>query len=163
MALSGSPRLLLAALAAAGGCAFPAGLYPLDPLPVDDPGDENLSLSVRVALEHRPSEGWDLEMELKATPRAPAGGESVLLDLSRLMVRADQERWVPCQVPSDQDPKDLVRWVPAGETFATSVTCVAIPRPEGRLEVRFPTAGAGGNGLVELSFEGVKERSAGPP
>lgn len=140
------------ALGALLGCPHQAGLYPLQALPDSDTGTEQLDVRAAVELQHQPSRGWDMVLDLHLHAHR---GVRPLVDLSRTMWRADELRWTPCDLPADEGPDTLRLRLYEEEAIRLVLRCEQIQRPEGKLELRVPVSGAGGRGYLEFSFTGV--------
>ena len=137
-------------------CAYPVGRYPL--AAPSDPSASVQYLDVEVApvLENRGAKGWDLELQLEI---AAQPGHSPWVDLSRVMLRTDGLRWLPCRAV---DPETRAAIEPSPLRFqdvqlhSTTLVCEAIARPSRMIEVRIPATGAGGKGYLELSIDGLR-------
>jgi hypothetical protein len=140
-------------LSLVAGCSYPAGRYPLEALPGSDSGTGNALTSARVALEHDPTTGWALVLDLVVEAER---GARPLVDLSRVLLRSDRTAWVPCHLPPEDDPALLRFRLEEEERLQLVLRCVEVRRPERRLDVRVPLSGAGGKGYVDLVFSGVQ-------
>ncbi|MFH1467464.1 MAG: hypothetical protein ABIO70_23975 [Pseudomonadota bacterium] len=151
------PRPALALAALAGSCAFPAGRYPLEGLAESEVGRGNYVYSAKVTLDHRLTEGWDLILDMVVWTER----ETPMVDLSRVLIRADGTAWDSCHLPPGDDPSTLRFRLEEEERLPLILRCVGIRRPEQRLEVRVPISGTGNKGYVDLVFAGV--RTSGDP
>ena len=146
---------LLLALATVGlvaGCRYPAGTYPLKALPGSEVDLEKVAITPLVELEHTPTTGWDLSLQMQV--RAELGVRP-LVDLSRTMLRSDQVRWMSCTLPADMNVEDLRIRLYEEENIKMQLRCLDIQRPEERLELRIPISGTGSRAYVEMTFCGV--------
>jgi hypothetical protein len=144
------PALFLAVLA--GGCPLPAGRYPLEGLAGAEVGRDRTVAAARATLEHDPTEGWDLILDLVVQTER----ETPLVDLSRVLLRSDGTAWTPCHLPGGDEPDTLRFRLEEGERLPLVLRCVGIRRPQERLEVRVPISGTGDKGYVDLVFSGVR-------
>jgi len=137
---------------AASGCAYKAGLYPLQTLPESNRGTEHLTVQSKVELLYQPTRGWDLLLDLQLRAES---GRRPLVDLSRTMLRTDGLRWVSCRLPPEEDPEHLRLRLYEEESVQMLLRCIDNQRPESRLEIRVPVSGAGGRGYLELVYSGL--------
>jgi hypothetical protein len=145
-----STHLLL--LLSLSGCAQQATRVPLQALPSSELGTGQLDVRASVELEFTAMHGWDmvLDMQLMSDQVRP------LVDLSRVLLRSDEQRWVPCSLPPEDEPDHLRLRMREGESLHLVLRCVQVQRPARRLELRLPISGAGGKGYLDLAFTGVE-------
>ncbi len=131
---------------------IPAGTYPLQALPETDGALDFLHAQGVATLDHDPSQGWDLQLDL--TLRNDGQGRP-RVDLVNAHVRVDEVSWAACRHPDTVDQEKLFLTLGPGEQVLTTLTCLDVPRPQSSLEVRFGATLAGGRGVVELRYGGV--------
>jgi len=141
------------ALALLAGCPHQAGLYPLQSLASSDQGTEKLDLRASVELQYKPSQGWDMLVDMQLHAHE---GVRPLVDMSRTLLRSDEQRWTPCTLPPDEDPDSLRLRLYEEESIRLVLRCEQIQRPAHKLEIRLPISGAEGKGYVDLAFNGVE-------
>lgn len=135
------------------GC-LKAGTYPLHPAAggVDAPG--LLDVTAQASVDYAPSEGFDLTADITITW---SGQASPRLDFARALVRVNGSTWEPCRHAEDADPAELISIIDPGDRVERRLVCRDIPRPDGTLELRFYASGTGERGVVDVTFDGIRQ------
>jgi hypothetical protein len=141
--------LLLAALLA--GCTKP-GLYPLAPVQSRRRSQDFL-VDATAEVDYRGTVS-DLRLHLSMHY---TGATSAKVDLSALWWKVDGVAWQRCRHAKSTDKDTLIFNLKRDKSRTIDLTCLDIPRPYDRVELRFHTAGTGSLGVVGLEFEGIAQ------
>jgi hypothetical protein len=141
--------LLLAALLA--GCTKP-GLYALSPIQSRRRSQDFL-VDATAEVDYRGTVS-DLRLHLSMHY---TGATSAKVDLSALWWKVDGVAWQRCRHAKSTDKDTLIFNLKRDKSRTIDLTCLDIPRPYDRVELRFHTAGTGSLGVVGLEFEGIAQ------
>ena len=141
--------LLLAALLA--GCTKP-GLYVLSPIQSRRRSQDFL-VDATAEVDYRGTVS-DLRLHLSMHY---TGATSAKVDLSALWWKVDGVAWQRCRHAKSTDKDTLIFNLKRDKSRTIDLTCLDIPRPYDRVELRFHTAGTGSLGVVGLEFEGIAQ------
>lgn len=143
-----SPLLLAVLLA---GCTKP-GLYPLAPIQSRRRSQDFL-VDATAEVDHR-STASDLQLHLSMHY---SGASAAMVDLSKVWWKVDGVAWQRCRHAKSTDKNSLIFNIESDKSKTIDLTCLDIPRPYDRVELRFHTAGTGSLGVVELEFKGIAQ------
>ena len=128
----------------------PAGRYPLESLAASNEDiPVLLDIQSEAFIDHQPSRGSDLMVDLRLRY---SGQGRPRVDFSHTEVRVDGYAWEPCRFTDAVSDEALFQFLEAGAEIRQHLACRDIARPRERIEVRFLVSGAGGRGMVILTF-----------